>query len=89
MVLEEEIPKFATWIGPALLWYLFASGLVAVFAAALAWLAQSVLYGPLAAGDRVYRGVLTGVADLAGMSPRRICSIWASFWEPPTCWSVS
>ena len=74
MVLEEEIPKFATWIGPALLWYLFASGLVAVFAAALAWLAQSVLYGPLAAGDRVYRGVLTGVADLAGMSPRRI---WA------------
>jgi hypothetical protein len=74
MVLEEEIPKFATWIGPAFLWYLFASGLVAVFAAALAWLAQSVLYGPLAAGDRVYRGVLTGVADLAGMSPRRI---WA------------
>ena len=74
MVLEEEIPKFATWIGPALLWYVFAASLVAVFAAALAWLTQSVLYGPLAAGDRVYRGVLTGLADLAGMSPRRI---WA------------
>ena len=74
MVLEEEIPKFATWIGPALLWYVFAGSLVAVFAAALAWLTQSVLYGPLAAGDRVYRGVLTGLADLAGMSPRRI---WA------------
>jgi hypothetical protein len=74
MVLEEEIPKFATWIGPALLWYVFAGGLVAVFAAALAWLTQSVLYGPLAAGDRVYRGVLTGLVDLAGMSPRRI---WA------------
>lgn len=74
MVLEEEIPKFTAWIGPAFLWYLLASGLVAVFAAALAWLAQSVLYGPLAAGDRVYRGVLTGAADLAGMSPRRI---WA------------
>jgi hypothetical protein len=74
MVLEQEIPKFAAWIGPALLWYLFAGSLVAVFAAALAWLAQSVLYGPLAAGDRVYRGVLTGLADLAGMSPRRI---WA------------
>ncbi len=71
MVLEEEIPKFATWIGPALLWYVFAGSLVAVFAAALAWLTQSVLYGPLAAGDRVYRGVLTGLADLAGMSPRR------------------
>ena len=74
MVLEEEIPKFATWSGPALLWYVFAASLVAVFAAALAWLTQSVLYGPLAAGDRVYRGVLTGLADLAGMSPRRI---WA------------
>lgn len=71
MVLEEEIPKFATWIGPALMGYVFAGSLVAVFAAALAWLTQSVLYGPLAAGDRVYRGVLTGLADLAGMSPRR------------------
>lgn len=74
MVLEEEIPKFAAWIGPAMLWYVFTASLVAVFAAALAWLTQSVLYGPLAAGDRVYRGVLTGLADLAGMSPRRI---WA------------
>jgi hypothetical protein len=74
MVLEQEIPKFAAWIGPALLWYAFAGSLVAVFAAAFAWLTQSVLYGPLAAGDRVYRGVLTGLADLAGMSPRRI---WA------------
>ena len=74
MVLEEEIPKFAEWIGPAFLWYLFAGSLVAVVAAAVAWLTQSVLHGPLAAGDRVYRGVLTGLADLAGMSPRRI---WA------------
>jgi hypothetical protein len=74
MVLEEEIPKFSAWIGPALLWYLFAGSLVAVVAAACAWLAQSIAHGPLAAGDRVYRGVLTGLADLAGMSPRRI---WA------------
>jgi len=74
MVLEEEIPKFAAWIGPALLWYLLAGGLVAVSAAALAWLTQSLLYGPLAAGDRVYRGVLTGLEDLASMSPGRI---WA------------
>jgi hypothetical protein len=74
MVLEEEIPKFATWIGPALLWYLFAGGLVAVFALIVALLFQAVLYGPLAAGDRVYRGVLTGLADLAGTSPGRV---WA------------
>jgi len=74
MVLEQEIPKFAAWIGPALLWYVFAGGLVALFAASAAWLTQSVLYGPLAAGDRVYRGVLTGLSDLFAMSPRRI---WA------------
>ena len=74
MVLEEEIPKFTAWIGPALVSWLFVAGLVAVFAAALAWLVQSALYGPLAAGDRVYRGILGTLADLAGMSPRRI---WA------------
>ncbi|NDC63520.1 MAG: hypothetical protein EBZ59_05930 [Planctomycetia bacterium] len=74
MVLEQEIPRFAAWIGPAFVQYLFAAGLVAVFAAAIAWLFQSVLYGPLSAGDQVYRGILSCLTDLAGMSPRRI---WA------------
>ena len=74
MVLEEAIPKFGQWIGPAFLWYLFAASLVAVIAAAAAWLVQSAVYGPLQAGDRVYRGIISGVKDLAGMSPRRI---WA------------
>jgi hypothetical protein len=74
MVLEEEIPKFTAWIGPAIASWLFAAGLVAVFAAALAWLVQSAFYGPLAAGDRVYRGVLATLVDLAEMSPRRV---WA------------
>ena len=74
MVLEQEIPRFAAWIWPALVQWLFVFGLVAVIAAAIAWLTQSVLYGPLAAGDRVYRGTLSCLTDLAGMSPRRI---WA------------
>ena len=74
MVLEEEIPRFAAWIGPALLRYLFTGALVALFAAAIAWCVQAVLYGPLAAGDRVYRGILAGLADLGGSTPRRI---WA------------
>jgi len=74
MVLEQEIPKFFVWIGPALLWFCFAGSLVAVFAAATAWLVQSMLYGPQMAGDRVYRGVVTGLSDLVAMSPRRI---WA------------
>ena len=74
MVLEEDIPRFVAWIGPALVRYLFSASLVAVAAAAAAWLVQGLLYGPLAAGDRVYRGVLTGLSDLAGSSPRRV---WA------------
>jgi len=74
MVLEEAIPKFSQWIGPAFLWYLFAASLLAVIGAAASWLAQSAIHGPLQAGDRVYRGILSGVTDLLGMSPRRI---WA------------
>ena len=74
MVLEEEIPAFAAWIGPALVWFLFAAALVTVVAAAGVWLVQSILCGPLAAGDRVYRGLLSGLADLGGMSWRRV---WA------------
>ncbi len=74
MVLEEAIPSFWSWIGPALLWYLFAASLLTVIAAAAVWLVQSALVGPLQAGDRVYRGLISGIRDLAGMSPRRI---WA------------
>lgn len=74
MVLEEDIPAFCAWIGPALVWYLFAGSLAVVLVAAAAWLVQSVLYGPLVAGDRVYRGLLSALSDLGGMSGRRI---WA------------
>jgi hypothetical protein len=74
MVLEEEIPAFATWIGPAFVWFLFTAALVTIAAAAGVWLVQSILCGPLAAGDRVYRGLLAGLADLGGMSCRRV---WA------------
>jgi hypothetical protein len=74
MVLEQEIPAFSTWIGPAILWFLFSASLLAVAAAAVTWLVQSVLYGPLTAGDRVYRGTLSGLWDLLAISPRRV---WA------------
>jgi hypothetical protein len=72
MVLEEEIPAFSAWIGPALAGYFFAAALLVVIVGLVAWLVQSVLYGPLVAGDKVYRGLLSGIGDLAGMSLRRI-----------------
>jgi hypothetical protein len=74
MVLEQEIPRFAAWIGPAFLAFLLAAGLVTLFVGIAAWLVQAVATGPLEAGDRVYRGVLTGLKDLAGTSPGRV---WA------------
>jgi len=74
MVLEEEIPSFAAWFGPAFLTFLLTAGLVIVFVGLAAWVVQAVRDGPLAAGDRVYQGVLTGLRDLAGTSPRRV---WA------------
>ena len=74
MVLEQDIPRFVSWIGPAALHYLAAAGVAAVMAALLTWLAQAVGNGPLAGGDRVYRGVLAGLADILATSPRRV---WA------------
>lgn len=74
MVLEEEIPRFAAWIGPAIVRYAAGAGGVALVAALLAWLAQAIVAGPLAAGDRVYRGVLAGLADLGQAAPGRV---WA------------
>ena len=74
MVLEEDIPRFGAWIGPALLHFAAAVGAAALVAAAAAWLVQAIVLGPLAAGDRVYRGILSGCGDLAGTSLRRV---WA------------
>jgi hypothetical protein len=74
MVLEQEIPGFFAWLGPALVWFLRTSALVVLFAGLAAWLVQAAWAGPLEAGDRVYRGVLTGLRDLAGTSPGRV---WA------------
>ena len=74
MVLEEQIPQFAAWIGPALLRYAAAASVSLLVAAILAWLAQAIAHGPLAAGDRVYRGLLAGLGDLSLPSPRRV---WA------------
>jgi len=74
MVLEEDIPRFVTWIGPAVLRYAATVGATALVAGGCVWLAQAIASGPLTSGDRVYRGVLAGVVDLVVLSPRRV---WA------------
>ncbi len=74
MVLEQDIPSFAVWLGPAFLSFLLTVGIVVLVVGLVAWLVQALQYGPLEAGDRVYRGVLTGLKDLGGTSPGRV---WA------------
>ncbi len=74
MVLEQEIPSFLTWLGPSILSYLLATAMVVLFAGLASWLVQAAWAGPLEAGDRVYRGVLAGIWDLACTSPGRV---WA------------
>ena len=54
--------------------FLLTAGLASLFVGLAAWLVQAARSGPLDAGDRVYRGILTGLRDLAGTSPGRV---WA------------
>jgi ABC-type transport system involved in multi-copper enzyme maturation permease subunit len=74
MVLEQELPRFSAWIGPAVLAFLLTAGIVVLAVGLIAWLVQSLACGPLEAGDRVYRGVLTGLGDLRATSLGRV---WA------------
>lgn len=71
MVLEEDIPPFLTWLGPAVGGYVAGVAMLAVAIAAGCWLVQTVAIGPVAAGDRVYRGIVGVARDLAATSCRR------------------
>jgi hypothetical protein len=71
MVLEEDIPPFLTWLGPAVGGYLVSVAILAVMVAAGCWLLQTLVVGPVSAGDRVYRGLVGVGRDLAATSWRR------------------
>jgi hypothetical protein len=71
MVLEEDIPPFLTWLGPAVGGYLVSVAILAVMVAAGCWLLHTLVVGPVSAGDRVYRGLVGVGRDLAATSWRR------------------
>ena len=75
MVLEKDIPRFFEWVGPACFSYVLGLAIFAVVLGGLAWLLLSVLYGPMVAGDRVYRGAMGVVADLGEVSWRRVTAM--------------
>jgi ABC-type transport system involved in multi-copper enzyme maturation permease subunit len=74
MVLYEEIQPYALWLQSALRQFGITALIVLLVAAALGYIVSAFRYGPMQAGDVLYRGVVGAVLDLVFMSPRRV---WA------------
>src|SRR4029079_14535576 len=74
MVLEQEIPSYSAWFPGALKHFGETSFFVILGATAISYLVAAFRYGPLAAGDRLYRALLGAAKDLIHISPRRV---WA------------
>ena len=58
MVLEQEIPSYSAWFPGALKHFGETAFFVVLGATAISYLVAAFRYGPLAAGDRLYREVL-------------------------------
>jgi hypothetical protein len=74
MVLYEEIQPYALWLQSASQQFAFTALIVLAVAAGFGFIVSAFRYGPMQAGDVLYRGVLGGVLDLVFMSWRRV---WA------------
>jgi hypothetical protein len=74
MVKEFSNPPYLEWLGDAVLRYLAIVGLVGLLGLFVAFLISAVRYGPLPAGDMIYRLLVSAGADLARFSPKRV---WA------------
>ncbi len=74
MVLEQELQSYSTWF-PQALWNFGETAFFVVLAALIvSYLVAAFRYGPLPAGDRVYRAIIGAIVDLIHISPRRV---WA------------
>lgn len=74
MVLEQEIQPYSVWFSQAL-WSFGETAFFVVLAAIIvSYLVAAFRYGPLPAGDRLYRAIVGAVTDLIHTSPRRV---WA------------
>jgi ABC-2 family transporter protein len=74
MVKEFSNPPYLEWLGDAVLRYLATVGLVGLLGLFVAFLISAVRYGPLPAGDMIYRLLVSAGTDLARFSPKRV---WA------------
>ena len=74
MVLEQEIQPYSVWFPQALKHFGETAFFVILGALAVSYLVAAFRYGPLAAGDRLYRALLGAAKDLISIAPRRV---WA------------
>lgn len=90
MVVENEISSFVGWLlrgeenwyEAAALQFLIIVVVLGLVAIAGGFVVMLVRYGPLTAGDRVYRTLATGAHDLARISSRRVMALaWLAVKE--------
>jgi ABC-type transport system involved in multi-copper enzyme maturation permease subunit len=75
MVREFSSTPYADWWFDAFLRYLATIGVVAVLALFVSFIVAAVRHGPLAAGDMMYRLVVSATVDLVRFSPRRVFAL--------------
>ena len=74
MILEQAVQPYSVWFPTALRHFGESAFFVILAAAVISFFIAAFRYGPLPAGDLLYRTVVGSVIDLVQISPRRI---WA------------
>lgn len=81
MVLEKQYPPYLEWlfalgISPGAFWiWLITMVLVIIGGLFIAWIFSSIRYGPLKAGDMIFRTLVGLTGDLLRISPRRVFAL--------------
>ncbi len=75
MVNEFNNPPYLAWLPDAALHYLGALGLLLLLGLIVGFLIAAVRYGPMAAGDMMYRLAASAGTDLVRFSPRRVFAL--------------
>lgn len=75
MVRDFDITPFFQWLPEAVLHYLAVLGLLALTGLVISFVVAAVRYGPLPAGDRIYKLLAAAGVDLVRISPRRVFAL--------------
>ncbi len=75
MILEQAVQPYSVWFPTALRHFGESAFFVILAAAVISFFIAAFRYGPLPAGDLLYRTVVGSVIDLVQISPRRISAL--------------